>query len=165
MHPNKTEEENSVRFLRAAHYYSLLGPITLPLSLVALPFHSLFLHLPPLSPIFHRRTSKTIEDRSIESSDRTNQSLFILISKVSRRYKRVISRFSCFSRFGRTWEKFLARGIDVEREWKNIREREVWITRLFFYFLYILCGWIRIIRMNCAFGYIVMEQAITCSEK
>lgn len=53
-----------IPFDSSAHYYSLLGPITLPLSLVAVPFHSLFFHLSPsdFSPSNEQNYQRSIDE-------------------------------------------------------------------------------------------------------
>lgn len=131
-----------IPFDSSAHYYSLLGPITLPLSLVAVPFHSLFFHLSPsdFSPSNEQNDQRSID----EALRKKGGPFFFLISKVSRRYNDGNPAISLFFLFSfRTEEKFLARGKHrgsmLNEEYGKIFERGKFGLRDYFSAFYISC--------------------------
>lgn len=128
-----------IPFDSSAHYYSLLGPITLPLSLVAVPFHSLFFHLSPLRFFTVERAKRSKIDRRSPWKERRAFSFLI-----SQRYNRIIPRFPYFSLFRTDVEKVFWRkhGGSMLNGSGKIFERGKFGLRLFFCFLHILCGWI-----------------------
>ena len=148
-----------IPFDSSAHYYSLLGPITLPLSLVAVPFHSLFFHLSPLRFFTVERAKRSKIDRRGPWKERRAFSFLI-----SQRYNRIIPRFPYFSLFRTDVEKVFWRkhgGLMLNDNGKI--EKEIWIIFLLFTYLVWLdlncwnggmCVWI--LRTS-------MEQA--CNEK
>lgn len=159
MRPNKTEEENPVRFLRpllqpfgSNNSSTLTCCCTLPF-----PF------LPPFpSPIFHRRTSKTIKDRSTRPLER-KEGLFFFNFTTIQWNNPAISLLFLFS-FRTDVEKVFwgKHGGSMLNGSGKIFERGKFGLRLFFCFLHILCGWIWIVGM-CVWIPCTMEQA--CNEK
>ena len=130
-----------IPFDSSAHYYSLFGSnnsstltccCTLPF-----PF------LPPFpSPIFHRRTSKTIKDRSTRPLER-KEGLFFFNFTTIQWNNPAISLLFLFS-FRTDVEKVFwgKHGGSMLNGSGKIFERGKFGLRLFFCFLHILCGWI-----------------------
>lgn len=159
MRPNKTEEENPVRFLRpllqpfgSNNSSTLTCCCTLPF-----PF------LPPFpSPIFHRRTSKTIKDRSTKPLER-KEGLFFFNFTTIQWNNPAISLLFLFS-FRTDVEKvFWGKHGGLMLNDNGKIEKEIWIIFLLFTYLVWLdlncwnggmCVWI--LRTS-------MEQA--CNEK
>lgn len=159
MRPNKTEEENPVRFLRpllqpfgSNNSSTLTCCCTLPF-----PF------LPPFpSPIFHRRTSKTIKDRSTRPLER-KEGLFFFNFTTIQWNNPAISLLFLFS-FRTDVEKvFWGKHGGLMLNDNGKIEKEIWIIFLLFTYLVWLdlncwnggmCVWI--LRTS-------MEQA--CNEK
>lgn len=156
-----------IPFDSSAHYYSLLGPITLPLSLVAVPFHSLFFHLSPLRFFTVERAKRSKIDRRGPWKERRafSFSFFFFNFTTIQSNNPAFSLLFLVSDGRRESVLEETRRIDVERQWKNIREREVWITIIFLLFTYLV--WLD---LNCWNGGMCvwilrtsMEQA--CNEK
>lgn len=140
MRPNKTEEENPVRFLRpllqpfgSNNSSTLTCCCTLPF-----PF------LPPFSDF--SPSNEQNDQRSIDEAlgKKGGPFLFPFSFLISQRYNRIIPRFPYFSLFRTDVEKVFWRkhGGSMLNGSGKIFERGKFGLRLFFCFLHILCGWI-----------------------
>lgn len=134
-----------IPFDSSAHYYSLLGPITLPLSLVAVPFHSLFFHLSPLRFFTVERAKRSKIDRRGPWKERRafSFSFFFFNFTTIQWNNPAISLLFLFS-FRTDVEKVFwgKHGGSMLNGSGKIFERGKFGLRLFFCFLHILCGWI-----------------------